>query len=207
MVGDARAEAARVAAQPGEACWPIDTELENKTARIEQARLSTSVRMACVPRSRAAGEAFIADVMSEMRPVIRERLLYFWRKGIRGADFFISAIGSALSVFGQHNKVLRPDESEVTVRDFLILVRRESTHVALEQVLQDADLGAIDPVTQLYVTWVWSSSRASLDAGEAITLCLATGADYAEVVRPGAIAIEHGNYTLTARTGSGVTGA
>ncbi len=125
-----------------------------------------------------------------MRPVIRERLLYFWSKGIRGADFFISAIGPALSVFGRHSRVLRPDGSVVTVRDFLDLVRQESTTVALEQVLEGADLGVIDQVTRHYVTWVWSYSRAPLEAGEVHALGLATGTDYDLVVRPNSIAVE-----------------
>jgi hypothetical protein len=62
--------------------------------------------------------------------------------------------------------------------------------VALEQVLGGADLGIVDPATRQYVTWVWSYSRAQLDAGEAIALCLATGADYGQTVRPHAIAVE-----------------
>ena len=173
-----------------DASWPIDTELENKVSRLGQARLTTSVWMACRPRHEEAEEAFLGDVLEEMRASIRDRLLYFWSKNIRGADFFISAIGPALSVFGRYEKVLRPDGSEVTVRDFLDLVRRESTTVALEQVLGGADLGVVDPVTRQYVTWVWSYSRAPLDAGEAIALCLATGADYGQTVRPHAIAIE-----------------
>ena len=135
----------------------------------------------CIPERRYGGND---------APVIRERLLYFWSKGIRGADFFISAIGPALSVFGRHARVLRPDGSEVSVRDFLDIVRRESTAVALEQVLHGADLGEVDPVTQQYVTWVWSYSRAPLDAGEAIALCLATGASYDEVTRAHSIASE-----------------
>ena len=49
---------------------------------------------------------------------------------------------------GNSTRVLRPDGTEVTVRQFLDLVRRESSQVALEQVLQGADLGAIDPVTR-----------------------------------------------------------
>ena len=173
-----------------DASWPIDTELENKVSRLGQARLSTSVWMACRPRLADAGWAFIGDVLEKMRPVIRERLLYFWSKGIRGADFFISAIGPALSVFGGHSRVLRPDGTEVTVRDFLDLVRKEATQVALEQVLMGADLGVVDSMTRQYVTWAWSYSRAPLDAGEAIALCLATGADYHEAVRPGSIAVE-----------------
>ena len=173
-----------------DASWPIDTELQNKVAGLGQARLSTSVWMACRKREDATIDAFLSDVMEEMQPVIRERLLYFWSKGIRGADFFISAIGPALSVFGRHASVLRPDGSEVSVRDFLDIVRRESTAVALEQVLQGADLGQIDPITRQYVTWVWSYSRAPLDAGEAIALCLATGATYDEMTCPHSIASE-----------------
>jgi adenine-specific DNA methylase len=173
-----------------DASWPIDTEMDSGMVKAGQARLKTSVWMACRPRDDQVSEAFLGDVLAEMRSAIRERLLYFWGKGIRGADFFISAIGPALSVFGRYEKVMRPDGSSVTVRDFLDLVRRESTTVALEQVLGGADLGIVDPATRQYVTWVWSYSRAPLDAGEAIALCLATGADYGQTVRPHAIAVE-----------------
>ncbi len=173
-----------------DASWPIDTELENKVASLGQARLATSVWMACRPRAAEAGDAFLGDVLAAMAPVVRERLLYFWTQGIRGADFFISAIGPALSVFGRHARVLKPDGSAVTVREFLDIVRREATQVALEQVLQGADLGLIDPVTRQYVTWVWSYGRAALDTGEALALCLATGADYRDMVRPHSVAAE-----------------
>ena len=56
--------------------------------------------------------------------------------------------------------------------------------------LHGADLGVIDPVTRQYTTWVWSYSRAPLEAGEAIALCLATGASYADTIRTGSIAAE-----------------
>ena len=90
------------------ASWPIDTEMESGMAKMGQARLKTSVWMCCRKRERGTGPTFIGDVVEEMRPVIRERLLYFWSQGIRGADFFISGIGPALSVFGRHSRVLRP---------------------------------------------------------------------------------------------------
>lgn len=172
-----------------DASWPIDTEAPSGLKVVGQARLKTSVWMACYKRDEAAGEAFLGDVLEEMRPVIRERLLFFWSHRIRGADFFISAIGPALSVFGRHQRVLRPDGTEVSVRDFLDIVRRESTTVALEQVLQGADLGVVDAITRQYVTWVWSYSRASLDSGEALALCLATGAPLDDLTREHAIAV------------------
>ena len=172
-----------------DASWPIDTEMENKATALGQARLKTSVWMACRKRAEEAEDAFLGDVLEEMRPVIRERLLFFWSQGIRGADFFISAIGPALSVFGRHRGVLRPDGTEVSVRDFLDIVRRESTTVALEQVLHGADLGIVDPPTRQYVTWVWSYGRAPLDSGEALALCLATGTSLDEVTRDHSIAV------------------
>ena len=170
--------------------WPIDTEMGTKLSTSNQARLKTSVWMSCRKREETVREAFLGDVLEEMRSVVRERLLYFWSKGIRGADFFISAIGPALSVFGRYERVLRPDGGQVSVRELLDIVRRESTDVALQQVLHGADLGVIDPVTRQYTTWVWSYSRAPLDAGEAIALCLATGASYPDTIRAGSIAAE-----------------
>ena len=172
------------------ASWPIDTELENKASGLGQARLKTSVWMACRPRPADAGDAFLEDVVDELRREIRHRLLDFWQRGIRGADFFISAIGPGLAVYGRHRRMLRPDGSVVTVRDFLDLVRREATAVALEQVLRGASLGQIDPLSRLYLTWVWSYGKAALETGEALALGLATGTDYGQAVQPGSIARE-----------------
>ena len=62
--------------------------------------------------------------------------------------------------------------------------------MALEQVLHGPDLGVIDPPTRQYATWVWSYSKSPLDAGEAIALCLATGASYDDTTRPHSIAAE-----------------
>ena len=54
--------------------------------------------------------------------------------------------------------------------------------------LHGADLGVVDPLTRQYVTWVWSYGRAPLDAGEALALCLATGAPFDELTREHSIA-------------------
>ena len=50
--------------------WPIDTEMETKSTGLGQARLKTSVWMACRRRASEADEAFLGDVLDEMRPVI-----------------------------------------------------------------------------------------------------------------------------------------
>ena len=172
-----------------DASWPIDTETQSGIKTVGQARLKTSVWMACRPREVDAGPAFLDDIRTELRREVEGKLLDFWRRGIRGADFFISAIGPALAVFGRHSKVLHPDGSEVSVREFLDIVRQESARVALQQVLHGENLGVIDPATRAYVMWVWSYGKAALDAGEAIAHCLATGADLGDITRPHAFAV------------------
>lgn len=170
------------------ASWPVDTELANKVGSDSRANLKTSVWMACRPRHSDATSSFIDDIRTELRHEVEDKLLDFWRRGIRGADFFISAIGPALAVFGRHSKVLHPDGTQVTVREFLDIVRQESARVALQQVLHGENLGAVDPATRAFVMWVWSYGKAALDAGEAIAHCLATGADLGDITRPHAIA-------------------
>ena len=59
-----------------DASWPVDTEQQNKAAGQGQARLKTSVWMACRPRNADATEAFIGDVLNDMRPVIRDAPLF-----------------------------------------------------------------------------------------------------------------------------------
>ena len=60
-------------------------------------------------------EGYLDDVRQELTATIRERLDFFWNQGIRGADFFISAIGPAVSVFGRYSKVYKLDGTPVGV--------------------------------------------------------------------------------------------
>ena len=123
--------------------------------------LSTSVWMACRKREEGAGEAFVGDVLEEMRPVDTGSAALFLEQGHpRARTFFISAIGPALSVFGRHSRVLRPDGAAVTVRDFLDY-RAAGVHRPWRWSRyctgQTWELSI--PVTRQYVTWVWSYSR------------------------------------------------
>ncbi len=60
----------------------------------------------CRKRS-AHDEGFLDDVEPDLKARLHERLDYFWSQGIRGADFFMSAIGPAVEVFGRHKRVLK----------------------------------------------------------------------------------------------------
>ena len=86
----------------------------------------------------------------------KERLDFFWSHGIRGADFFISAIGPALSVFGKYERVTKLSGEEVTVGQFLDEVRGLVTNYALTKIMKTSHTSNIDAESQFYVIWRWS---------------------------------------------------
>jgi len=155
--------------------WPLHTEMKTRMVARNAAALASSVTLICRKRAASAEEGYWEDVRSELRQVARERLDFFWKQGIRGADFFISAIGPALSVFGRYSRVSRLTGKEVTVRDFLDEVRQIVTDYALSQILHGAKTGQIDAETRFYVLWKWSYGDAKVPADEAFKLAQAFG--------------------------------
>jgi adenine-specific DNA methylase len=124
-----------------------------------------------------AGDGVWDDVRMELKPVAKERLDFFWWQGIRGADFFISAIGPALSVFGKYERVKKLNGDEVTVGQFLDEVRGVVTSYALNKIMKTTHTATIDPDSQFYVIWKWSYGEAKVPADEAFKLAQALGMD------------------------------
>ena len=115
------------------------------------------------------------DVRQELREVAQERLDFFWSQGIRGADFFISAIGPALSVFGKYERVTKLSGEEVTVGQFLDEVRSLVSNYALTKILKTSQTASIDPESRFYVVWKWSYADAKVPADESFKLSQALG--------------------------------
>jgi adenine-specific DNA methylase len=137
----------------------------------------------------------LQEVSEELRSRIRERLGYFWAQGIRGADFFVSAIGPALEVYSRHEEVRRTGGDPVTVPEFLDLVRREVTDYALAQVLHNG-LGAVDNETRFYVLWRWAYGSVPMEAGEVITFVKPLGVELEELIRDGIVSKKGSKVTL-----------
>jgi putative DNA methylase len=157
--------------------WPIHTERAGRMVAIGTASLASSVTLVCRKREQAAGDGLWDDVRQELKPVGKERLDFFWSQGIRGADFFISAIGPALSVFGKYEQVKKLNGDEVTVGQFLDEVRSLVTAYALNKIMKTTHTATIDPDSQFYVIWKWSYGEAKVPADEAFKLAQALGMD------------------------------
>ena len=158
------------------ASWPIHTERMARMVAQGTASLAGSISLVCRPRLDAKNGLW-DDVRQELKPVAQERLDFFWNQGIRGADFFISAIGPALSVFGKYERVTKLSGEEVSVGQFLDEVRSLVTNYALGRILKTTHTGTIDPESRVYVVWKWSYVDAKVPADESFKLAQALGLD------------------------------
>lgn len=157
--------------------WPIHTEMKNRMIAQGTASLASSVTLVCRKRPKAVSMGYWDDIRQELRGVTNERLEFFWEQGIRGADFFISAIGPALSIFGKYEKVVRLNGDEVTVAGFLDEVRSLVTGYALEKIIHSRQVASIDAKSQCYVIWKWSYGEAKVEADEAFKFSQALGVE------------------------------
>jgi adenine-specific DNA methylase len=156
------------------ASWPLHTEMGSRLRAQGAAALASSIIMVCRKRV-IRGNGIWDDVRQELKSVAQERLDFFWTQGIRGADFFISAIGPALSVFGKYDQVTRASGDKVTVGQFLGEVRSLVTNYALNKIVKTAQAAAIDPESRFYVIWKWAYGDAKVPADESFKLAMAIG--------------------------------
>jgi len=162
------------------ASWPIHTEMKERLRAQESAALASSIYMVCRKRIKEESTYF-NEIKEKIKQKVREKLEQFWEQGISGADFFVSAIGPAVEVFGRYSKVEKLSGEEVSVQELLEYVRKIVSEFALEKVLKRADLGGVDAETRFYLLWRWTFGNAKVHFDDAIKLSRALGVELTEL--------------------------
>ncbi|MBU0491437.1 MAG: DUF1156 domain-containing protein [Chloroflexi bacterium] len=176
------------------ASWPLHTERSSRIRAQGTASLASSIFIVCRVRA-AETEGYLDDVREELTAVIRERLDFFWQQSIRGADFFISAIGPAVAVFGRYSQVYRLDGTPVGVDTLLDTVQALVSEYALDRILNTsaalpssslgtgsagggaARVGGVDAPTRYYILHRWAYGAARIPFDDAMRLAMALGVD------------------------------
>jgi adenine-specific DNA methylase len=154
--------------------WPIHTEMQARLRAQESAALASSIYMVCRKRtSLEVGE--FPKVRLEIEAKVREKLDKFWNEGIRGGDFFMSAIGPAVEVFGRYDRVEKLSGETVAVKELLDYVEKVVSEFALERILGSTELGGVDPETRFYLLWRWTYKNARVAFDEGNKLAHAVG--------------------------------
>jgi adenine-specific DNA methylase len=167
--------------------------MEARLNAQETASLASSIYMVCRKRmTQEVGE--FPKVKHEIEERVREKLDKFWSEGIRGADFFMSAIGPAVEVFGRYERVEKLSGEKVEVKELLEYVRKVVSEYALEHILGSAELGGVDAETRFYLLWRWTYNNARVPFDEARKLATAVGTELTELWKSGNLVSKEKEY-------------
>lgn len=120
---------------------------------------------------------FYNEVREELKKHLNSKLERLWAEGISGADFFISAIGSAIEIFGRYEKVMDYEENIVRADRLLDDVGRIATDYAVRQILHNGFAGEISDLTRFYVLFRWNYGEAKVLFDEARKLAQSCSID------------------------------
>jgi len=158
--------------------WPINTEMQSRLRASESAALASSIYIVARKIKREA-TGFYNEVKEELRKYLNSKLQRLWEEGISGADFFISAIGSAIEVFGKYEKVIDYEGNVIRADKLLDDVREIATDYAVKQILHNGFSEEISDLTRFYILWRWNFGEARVPFDEARKLAQGSGIDIA----------------------------
>ncbi len=163
------------------ASWPIHTEMTGRLRDQQSAALASSIFLVC--RKQSIKNKKIA-YFSEIKPNIEERIFQklekFWDNQIRGTDFFISAIGPAMEIFGQYSRVERLSGEQLSTTELLEFVRMIVSEFMLKKILRSSRIGKIDRETRFYLLWRWMFGYAKVSFDDARKMSQAIGLELEE---------------------------
>jgi adenine-specific DNA methylase len=146
--------------------WPINTEMVSKLNAQGTASLMSSIYIIARKMKRES-TGFYNNIKEELKTYLYDKLERLWSEGISGADFFISAIGSAIEIFGKYEKIIDYEGNIIRASQMLSDVRRITTDYAVHQILHNGFAGDISNLTRFYVLYRWSYGEAKLHFDEA----------------------------------------
>ncbi len=156
--------------------WPIHTEMKARLRARTSAALASSIYLVC-RKGEQQSEGYLPEVIAEVEKNIFSRLKRFWADGIRGGDFFISAIGPGMEIFSRFRTILKYSGEKVPVSAQLAHIRKISTDF-LFQILTDIPQNAIlDETGQFYLAFRWTYGESIINYGEVQKLSQAYGID------------------------------
>jgi len=161
------------------ASWPIHTEMKTRLRAQESAALASSIYIIARKIERKE-TGWYNEVKEEIKRYIYGKLERLWQEGISGADYFISAIGSAIEIFGKYKKVMDYEGNIIRADKLLDFVRQIVTDYAVRQILHNGIVGEISALTRFYLLWRWTYQEAKVHFDDARKLSQSVGIDLAK---------------------------
>jgi len=158
------------------ASWPIKTEMSTRLVANETASLNSSIYM-IIRKWKKEEVGFYRDIKKELQKYLEKKLEQLWNEGISGADFFISAIGSAIEVYGKYEKVIDDNDEQISVLKLLNDTRKIVTDYAINKVIKGEFSDEISQMTRFYILWRWAYGEAKVPFDDALRMAQSVGID------------------------------
>ncbi len=160
--------------------WPIHTELTTRLRAQKSAALASSIYIVARKMQRQP-TGWFNEVKEELKKHLNKKLDRLWKEGVSGADFFISAIGSAIEVFGKYEKIMDYEGNIIRADKLLEYVRELVTDYAVRQILHNGIAGELSPLSRFYLLYRWSYQTAKVHFDEARKLAQSVGVNLEKV--------------------------
>lgn len=144
--------------------WPIDTERQARVSAIGQARLGSSVHLACRPRENPDGSLRTddigdwRDVLAELPKRIHEWMPRLAKEGVVGADAIFACLGPALEIFSKYSRVEKASGEVVPLKEYLEYVWAAVAKEALAMIFEGAETTGFEEDARLTAMWLWTLS-------------------------------------------------
>ncbi len=160
--------------------YPIHTEMQSRLRASESAALASSIYLIARKMDRRP-TGFYDDIRRDLKTHLDQKLDMLWNEGIGGADFFIAAIGSAIEVFGQYEKVMDDSGAIIRANTLLADVRKLVTDYAVKKILRNGFAGEVTNITRFYVLYRWSLGAAKAPFDDAHKLAQSCSVELKDV--------------------------
>jgi len=168
------------------ASWPIHTEMKTRLRARTSAALASSIYLVC--RKHPQEEiGYFSEIQNELNSNIKERLQRFWEEGIRGGDFFISAIGPAMETLSKYKQIKRYSGEDISFQDQLDYIRAVSTNYLVNILLKGEAKYSIDNLSQFYLAYRWTFQDNVVEYGEVQKLSQACGIEFQTLKKIGLV--------------------
>jgi putative DNA methylase len=175
--------------------WPIYTERKTRIRGQEAATLTSSIYI-IARKGNKESVGFYREIKSDLKKYLNKKLDFLWSQRITGADFFISAIGLAMEVFGKYEKVVNDSDDKISTKKFLDDVREIVTNYAIRKVLHHEFSEEISHMTRFYILWRWAFGESSIPFDDANKLAHSVGVDLEHEWNKGFIVKEKSNIRI-----------
>ncbi|HME55220.1 MAG TPA: hypothetical protein VKM55_23635 [Candidatus Lokiarchaeia archaeon] len=165
------------------ATWPVPMESKSgKMGTYARAQLTSVVLVIARKLEKEKPQYFDKKFQNLVIAGIEDRMGTFWKEGIRGADFFLCAIGPALTYFSKYEKILDPGtDKELSVSEYLSFVQNIMINFAIKQIASTITSGTLDKITQFYLVWRWGYGMSSLPFDEVKKMYQALSIDFEDL--------------------------